>query len=67
MSGDRRQNPKIAADGTIPITVRLTPQLRERLYERCAKDGTKLNALIVRLLDFALEETETVLVHKARR
>ena len=64
MGGDRKKKPKIAADGTIPVTVRLPPPLRERLYERASKDGMKLTWLIVRLLDFALEETETVLVRK---
>lgn len=66
MGGERKPKPKIAADGTIPVTVRLPPGLRDRLYSRCEKDGMKLGALIVRLMDFALEETDTVLVRRGK-
>jgi len=58
--GESRKNPILAKDGTIPMTVRLPPDLHARLLARAKKDGMKLNALISRLMDFGLAETETV-------
>lgn len=62
--GESRRNPKIAKDGTIPLTVRLPPALHAELHERCTRDGMKLGGFIIRLLEFGLEESETVVVRK---
>lgn len=62
--GEPKRNPKIAGDGTVPMTVRLPPELRARLLERADHDGMQLGALIIRLVDFGLSETETVFRRK---
>ena len=64
MGGERRSNPAVGRDGRVPLTVRLEPDLREKLYSRADKDGMTLSSLIVRLLAWGLENTETVLVGK---
>jgi hypothetical protein len=62
--GETRKNPSTDGDGNIPLTIRLPPKLHNHLKDRCEKDGMKLGALIVKLIGFALEDTETVLVRK---
>jgi hypothetical protein len=65
MGGERKGNPIVAKDGTIPLTVRLPIELRARLYERVERDGMKLGTLIVKLLDFGLRESETLFVRRS--
>lgn len=67
MGGERKAKPYVGADGRVPLTVRLLPAMRDRLYARADKDGMRLSSLIDRLLQFGLDETETVLVRKARK
>jgi hypothetical protein len=64
--GEVRKNPSVDGDGNVPLTIRLPPRLHNHLKNRCEKDGMKLGALIVKLIGFALEETETVLVRRDR-
>jgi hypothetical protein len=65
MGGESKRDPKIAKDGTVPLTVRLSPDLRLRLLARANHDGMNLGSLIARLLEFGLSESETIFRKKA--
>ncbi len=67
MGGNRKAKPYIGVDGRVPLTVRLLPEMRERLYARADKDGMTLSRLIDSLLEFGLKETETVLVRRQEK